>query len=710
MKRVNTALAVFASLLMLAGNALAQANSVSEIKAPPLRKFSMPQPKRIVLSNGMVIFLQEDHELPLISGSATIRGGSRDVAAGKAGMLGIYTGSWRTGGTTSKTGDELDQFLEARAARVETGGGVDSTSVSMNVLKGDFDTVFPIWVDVLRNPAFREDKITLAKTQANTGISRRNDEPGGILGRELTKLGYGTDSPYSRQAEYATIASITRDDLLAFHKQTVHPNNIILAFIGDFDSAKVEKKLRDTFGSWQKGPQVAKPSVSVTPAKPGLYLAAKDDVTQANIGIVHAGIERNNPDYPAVQVMNEIFSGGFSGRLMQTLRSQRGLTYGVGGGVGAAWDYPGLFRVQMATKSGTALESVQALKEEIAKLTTAPVTADEISLAKESILNAFVFTMDTREKALQQQVLLEFYGFPSNYFQQYPAQIEKVTAEDVQRVAKKYVHPDQLAILVVGKEADFEKPLSSLGQVTNVDITIPDMTSSSSAGAAAKPAATSSNAEGTALLAKVRDFVGGQAAIDAVKAVRTTGTRKINTPQGEMEAQSVALLQYPNSLRMEMTLPVGQITQVISPNAAFAITPMGTQDMPSSQRDAALADMKSDMLSVLKNASNPKYVFTAGATEKIGDVNAQILDINADGSMTRWYVEPATGRVVRTQRTSSGPQGGDVVTTYQTWGKYGNLNLVTSTSSTRNGEPFTSQTATNIEINPAVDEKAFVKP
>ncbi|HEX7832986.1 MAG TPA: pitrilysin family protein, partial [Thermoanaerobaculia bacterium] len=585
MKRVNTALAVFASLLMLAGNAFAQANSVDEIKTPSLRKFSMPQPKRIVLSNGMVIFLQEDHELPLISGSATIRGGARDVAAAKTGLLGIYTGSWRTGGTTTKTGDDLDQLLESKAARVETGGDIDSTAVSMNVLKGDFDSVFPIWVDVLRNPAFREDKITLAKTQANTGISRRNDEPGGILGRELGKLGYGADSPYARQPEYATIASITRDDLVAFHKQTVHPNNIILAFIGDFDSAKVEKKLRDTFGSWAKGPQVSKPALAMTPAKPGLYLVAKDDVTQANIGMIHPGIERNNPDYPALQVMNEVFSGGFSGRLMQTLRSQRGLTYGVGGGVGAAWDYPGMFRVQMATKSSTALESVEALKGEVARLTTAPVTADEISLAKESILNAFVFTMDTREKALDQQVLLEFYGFPSNYFTQYPAQVEKVTAEDVQRVAKKYVHPDQLAILVVGKEADFEKPLSSLGSVTKVDIAIPEL---APAGGANKPAAaTSSNPAGTALLNKVRDFMGG-AAVDAVQAVRITGSRKMNTPQGEMEAESVALIQYPNSLRMELTLPMGQITQVISPGASFMVTPMGTQDMPGSQRDSAL--------------------------------------------------------------------------------------------------------------------------
>jgi hypothetical protein len=289
----------------------------------------------------------------------------------------------------------------------------------------------------------------------------------------------------------------------------------------------------------------------------------------------------------------------------------------------------------------------------------------------------------------------------------YPTQIEKVTADDVQRVARKYIQPDQLAVLVVGKEADFEKPLATLGPVTAIDVTIPEL---SAGGAAAKPAATSSDAAGMALLSRVRDFFGGAAALDAVQAVRVTGSRKINTPQGEMQAESVALLQYPNSLRMEMTLPMGLITQVITPAAAFVITPMGSQDMPSSQRDAALADMRTDAVSVLKNASNPKYIFAAGGTEKIGDVAAQILDVSADGSKVRWYIDPATGRIVRTVRTSSGPQGGEIVTDYLTWQKFGALNMVTSTSSTRNGEPFTSQVASNIEINPAIDANAFVKP
>src|SRR5687768_15230992 len=147
------------AVLMTAGAAFGQATSVKDIKTPSMRSFSIPQPKRIELPNGLVIFLQEDKELPLIRGTATIRGGARDVPNDKAGLLGIYTSAWRTGGTASKTGDQLDEFLEARAALVETGGGVDTTNVSMNILKGDLDAVFPIWVEVLRNPAFRPEKI-----------------------------------------------------------------------------------------------------------------------------------------------------------------------------------------------------------------------------------------------------------------------------------------------------------------------------------------------------------------------------------------------------------------------------------------------------------------------------------------------------------------------------------------------------------------------
>ena len=691
------------ALATLASSAFAQVTSHRDIKTPSLRSFSIPQPKRIALPNGMVIFLQEDHELPLIAGSATIRGGGRDIPADKTGMLSVYTGSWRTGGTTTRPGDQLDEFLDARAARVEVGAGTDSTTVSMDILKNDLETVFPIWVDMIKNPAFPQAKIDLAKTQVNTGISRRNDEPGGIIGREIVKLGYGPDSPYARQPEYATVASITRDDLLAFHRRTVHPNNIILSFIGDFNSAQMEKRLRDTFGSWPKGTQATKPEPAIKAAKPGVYFISKEDVTQGNIAMVHQGTTRSNPDYHALVVMNEIFSGGFSGRLMQSLRSQRGLTYGVGGGVSAPWDYPGLFRLSMATKSETTLESIAALREEVNKLITAPVTPDELSLAKESILNAYVFTMDTRAKALSQQVLLEFYGFPSDYFVKYPSQIEKVTAADVQRVAKQYVQPNQLAVLVVGNEKNFEKPLSTLGPVTTIDITIPEADAGQKKSAAA-PAG--SNAEGTALVRKVAQFVGN---VSNLQAIQRTSSMQMTGPQGPMEADIVSITRYPNSQRVVMKTGMGEMTRVISPEVAYVVTPMGTQDMPASQRDSSLNEMKGELMLVLKNIDNPKYTFTAAGTEKIGAVDTRVVEINADGQNVKWYVEPATGRLVRTVTRAGGPMPGDLATDYTEWKTFGGINFPVAATTSRNGEKIGGMTVTNVEVNPTVPADAFVK-
>ena len=489
------ALSAATLLLALASPAFTQVSKYTEIKTPTLRTFSVVQPKRIALANGMVIFLQEDHELPLIRGSALIRGGERDVPADKAGLANIYGQSWRTGGTESKTGDQLDDFLEARAARLETSGSEDSTRISFDVLKGDFDTVFPMFVELMEKPAFRQEKIDLAKTQARTAISRRNDDPGQILFREASKLGYGADSPYGRRSEYATIASITRDDLLAFHNRFVAPNNIIIGVSGDFDSAAMEKKLRAAFESWKRG-SGAPASIPPrgTQAKPGVYFVAKDDVTQSNIAVLHqASLLRKDPDYYAAVVLNDILSGGFSGRLMTHIRSQAGLAYGVGGGLGSGWDRPALFNVQMSTKSPSTIESIGMLKKEIGDLQTTPFTADELAHAKDTILNAFVFTMDSKAKVLNQRVFLEFYGYPADYWQKYQHGIEAVTAADVERVAKKYVHPDQLALLVVGNAKDFDKPLSTVGPVTPIDITIPESGSAkpaAGASAAAAPAPT----------------------------------------------------------------------------------------------------------------------------------------------------------------------------------------------------------------------------
>ncbi len=449
------------------------ATNWKQITIPALPPFNPKQPRRVELANGMVVFLTENHELPLISGSAMIRGGSDSEPADKTGLVEIYGGTWRIGGTEKLSGDQLDDYLEARAAKVETGGGDSDTTISFNCLKADFQDVFGIFVDLLRNPAFREDKLTLTKKQMYSSISRRNDETEGISQIQTDILGYGKNSAYARIPEYATVAAVTREDLLQWHKQHTTPNNMIFGIVGDFDSKEMEATLRKAFGDWPKGEKIKEPKIAIEPAKPGIYVVDKNDVNQSEIRMIGMGIERKNPDYFALQVMNEIFGGGFSSRLFVNLRTKAGLAYAVGGGVGSNWDHPGLTVLEIGTKTETTTEAIKGLWEQIDLLKKEAPSALEMKRAKDAILNSFIFNFDTPAKVLREQETYEFYGYPSDFLERYRAGVEKVTSADVLRVANKYVHKDELKVLVVGNASGFEKQLAALGPVTPVDIAIP---------------------------------------------------------------------------------------------------------------------------------------------------------------------------------------------------------------------------------------------
>jgi zinc protease len=460
-------------VLLAATISSAQITPWNKIQAPPLPAFTPPQPTRVQLPSGMVIFLQPDHELPLIEATARIRGGSVSEPANKTGLVDLYGDVWRTGGTKTKTGDQMDDFLEARAAKIETDGEADSTSISLDCLKGDFDAVFEMFLDLLHNPEFRADKLELAQDQVYTGIARRNDRVNSIVHRESRIIAYGKNNPYARVPEFATVAAVTRQDLLNWHQQYVHPNNIILGITGDFDPKAMQAKLEQAFGAWPKGPEAKRPDVKFTEPKPGMYFVRKTDVNQSTIAMLDLGIERSNPDYYAVTVMNEIFGGGFSSRLFSNIRSKLGLAYNVGGGVGFGWDTPGMTNIEMQTKSASTVEGIQALDKEIDDLQKNAATPEELKRAKDDILNSFIFRFDTPEKVLHEKMAYEFYHYPLDFLERYRTEVEKVTADDVTRVARKYVHKERLAVLVLGNDAEFGTPLSSLGPVQNVDIAIP---------------------------------------------------------------------------------------------------------------------------------------------------------------------------------------------------------------------------------------------
>jgi zinc protease len=704
------AIVLAASTLFVAPpKAASQTTNWKQIPTPPLPAFHPPVPKRIELSNGMVIFLQEDHELPLIEGTARIRGGSHIEPAGKVGLVDIFSEVWRTGGTKTQTGDQLDDFLEVRAAKVETGGGPDSTTISLSCLKGDFDDVFKVFADLLQNPEFRADKIDIAQKQIYDAISRRNDEIGEIAARESAKLAYGTNNPYAREPEYATVAAITRQDLVDWHKTYVQPNHIILGISGDFDATALEAKLHAAFDSWPKGSDLPKDEVHYDPAKPGYYQISKEDVNQSSVHLVTLGTTRNNPDYYAIAVFNEAFGGGFSSRLFNDIRTKRGLAYNVGGGIGTNFGHPGILQFVAGTKSQSTIESIKALDEDIDDLTRKPIDDDEIKHAKDAILNAFIFRLDSPDKVLAERMTYEFYGYPSDWLDKLPAEIQKVTAADVNRVAAKYVHRDQLAVLVVGNTKEFDKPLSSLGPVKEIDITIPPPPGAKEE-ESEKPKA--SNEEGRAMAAKVVAAIGGEARLAAIKSLKTKVTLTQKTPQGDFPMQMETAIVFPDHLHAEMQTPNGTVNVVVTPGAAFMALPSGDmQSFPEPRKAEMLEQIKRDPIFIAAHWKDPNMFFRAGETEKVGDTDARIVDVDSDGAAIRWFVDPRSGYILKeTYKTlsPSGPVQGE--TDMDDWKPMSGLNLPLLRHNKQNGQETSTAEYTALELNPAIDPKLFEKP
>jgi zinc protease len=724
-----------AALTLAAGvtPAVAQVTKPSELVYPPLPAFQAPKATRFVLPNGLVVMVIEDHELPLVNVTARIRTGSLLEPAEKVGLAGLVGTVLRSGGTTTRKPDALDEFLEARAASIETGMSADSASASMSALKADAPAVMEAFADVVRNPAFDPDRLKIALTAVTSGIARQNDNPQGITQREFNKTIQGADSPFGRTTTYASIGAVTRDDLLAWHKKYFHPNRVIVGVVGDITVEEARALVTKAFGDWPKGPAVADtwPAPRTTP-QPGVFEVVKPDSTQSFVAVGHQGeLLRTSPDYVPVTVMNEVLAGGFTSRLFGKIRTELGLAYSVGGSVNSNWTRVAPFQMQMSTRADATVKAIEALINEAKLLaTTKPATDAELKLAKDSILNSFVFNNDEPSEVLGQQIAFEYFGQPLDWLDRYRTAVEKVTAADVARVAAKYIHADRLSIVVVGPSEGRDKPLSALGTVKTLDITIPPPPASAPAGAGASagkpggsagkpaaapagvgagPASADAKAKGQALLAKAVDGLGGAAALDGIKSYVADGQMTVKTPQGEFTLQTKETLVMPDRFRQDMTLPMGQMALVIAGTEAFMISPQGEQAMPASMREQAEDQLAHVPILLLRQRTQPGFEAVAAGEGKSGDTATALLAVTFKGRTTTLGIDPQTGRVLSASFRGAGPDGvpGDVVNTYGDFRPAGGLTLPFAQSSSLNGENNATGTLSAVTVNAAVDDAVW---
>jgi zinc protease len=449
--------------------------SYKELKYPALR-IAAPDPARFELANGIVVYLVEDHELPLVTVAALIRAGSLWEPREKAGVAAITGAVIRTGGSASRSGDALDDELDRLGASVEMSVAEDSGTATVSVLKEDADRGLEILSDLLQHPSLPDDKIELEKIQQREAVARRNDDPSAVAARELRRIVYGAGSAYAHQPEYRTLDAIRREDLVAFHRQFFQPENVVLGAWGDFDAGAMRVKIERAFGGWARGGRPRPVAPDVDPgsrSRAGLHLAAREGANQSWVMMGQLASRRDDPDYYALEVMNSVLGAGQVSRLRKSIRSDQGLSFEPGSEWGAGWDHPGIFKVTAQTKSETTVRLVEAIRREIETLARHGATDDEIARAKDSILKGFAFEFESTSKIIHRVMWYELVGYPRDYLQRYRANVERVTREDVARVARERLESEQFTILVLGNEKHFDRPLTSLGPVAPVDVAIP---------------------------------------------------------------------------------------------------------------------------------------------------------------------------------------------------------------------------------------------
>jgi zinc protease len=481
---MKTAIALLAALLLQD-----IPDHPDKLKFPAL-KFDVPDAAkmRTMLSTGTPAYLIEDPSLPIVDLRILIRGGQFGDPKGKAGLADLTADLMRTGGTETRDPNTVDEEIDFLAANVSFGVEDVTGSATLSILSKDLDKGLAILMDLMRNPAFRQDKLDTLKAQTLDGLKSRNDRTNAIEAREVNLLFYGPEFPINRIATKASIESITREDLKAFHASWVHPSRFIVAAAGAFKKEELSAKLEAAFKQW---PPVAEPaSGPVTApkvtheAKPSIYCFNKEgkNITQGRVTMGHLGVDVHHPDVQALRIMSYILgAGGFSSRLMQRVRTQEGLAYDVRSDLRPGLVYPFPFKVLFQSKNESCAYAAKLCLEEVEKIRKDGVTAEELRAAQQFYLDAFPgLFFSTKMQTASTYATAELLGLPKDYYATYREKIAKLTVDEIRRVAQEHLHPSKFAWVVVGNIAAIQAgdgvhpvKLADLGTIVSVPLADP---------------------------------------------------------------------------------------------------------------------------------------------------------------------------------------------------------------------------------------------
>lgn len=432
--------------------------------------FTIPKSERVLLNNGTPVYLLQDRELPIVAVSAMIRTGSVYDPAAKSGLALLTGAQLRNGGTRSLAPAALDDELEFMASSVESSFGSDMGTVSLTGLSRNLERGLQLFSEVLFHPRFDDKRFQQGKKQALEAIRRQNDDPKEVGDRELAKAIYA-GHPLGQEPTAASVNAITRADLQQFHTRFVRPDNILLTVSGDFDRKEVLELLNRLIGSIKPAGTLQLPPIPpVTLQFSPAVLYAPKQVNQSVIRLGHLGISKDDPDLYAIRVLDFILGGSFTSRLTMEIRTNQGLAYHVGSHFDVGRRFLGSFTAGTETRADATARVIGLMTSIIEGVRKEPVTEQELHLAKESIVNSFLFGFTTPASIVMQQARLEFYGYQPDFLDRYRERIAAVTREDLLRAARKHLRPDAFKLVVVGDQQAFDRPLATFGTVQTLKL------------------------------------------------------------------------------------------------------------------------------------------------------------------------------------------------------------------------------------------------
>jgi zinc protease len=710
-RRVRIALQVLAFLSI--ATMVHAANSAlwdrSKLAYPPLREVQLPKVDRVVLPNGMVLYILEDHEFPVVQGRVLVRAGSMLDPADKAGLAEMTGSVLRTGGSEKYPGDALDRRLENIGASAEFSLGQTNGEGSFWCLKENAPEILDVMADLLRRPAFPDEKLALAKVEMRQSIAGRNDEPMDILFRESNRLVWGQDHPYAAMTEYATVDAVARQDLVDFHARTFFPDRITLTLWGDFDAKAIRSQVQSLFGDWKPSGSPPPTLPSVPPIIPGgkLAYAQKDGMTNAWIIEGHLGVKASDPDYAAMTVIGEILGGGFSSRLFNEIRTKRGLAYDAGSSSGADIARPGVFFGYAGTRSDSSLVVLQLIQKEIRRITEEPVSEEELNRAKDSILNSYVFRYESKGRIAARMAYLDFFGYPADFTARYPEMVRRLTAQDLLAAAKRQIHPDDLQMLIVGNEKDFAQPLASLGRpVETVDLKIPEPPSKTEI-----PAVTpQSLAEGKRLLAAAAQATGGTgwAALRDL----TQDQQLLIAMQGQQIPVMIRSIRMADGrVFVSQKMPFGEASFALNGKTGWQKSPQEVQELGGEDFTKMAEETARDFWRLFGKLDD--HEAQALPKDQIDGKSCSVVRITGGGIESMLLFLDAQTNLPAAIRYSGQSMAGGPVETTEIFGDYravGPVKLPHSIRMLQDGQPFAEGTVTSAVANGNVDPKVFEKP